>query len=112
MLTHISKENNNMTVTVEGELNTITTPQLAKAVEQLQDVSMLIFDLAKVRYVSSAGLRLFLNCQRTMMAAGGDMLIRNCNEFVMETFESVGYNRIMKVEAESGTNKADARQKQ
>lgn len=91
-----------MTVIVEGEINTITAPQLAQTVEDLQDVSMLIFDLKATRYVSSAGLRLFLSCQRTMKESGGDMLIRNCNEFVMETLVSVGYDRIMKIEAEGG----------
>ena len=91
-----------MTVIVEGEINTITAPQLAQTVEDLRDVTMLIFDLQATRYVSSAGLRLFLSCQRTMTEAGGDMLIRNYNEFVMETLVSVGYDRIMKIEGEGG----------
>ena len=98
MQAHISTENNVMTVTVEGEINTITTPQLAKMIEYPQTVSKLIFDLSKVRYVSSAGLRLFLNCQRTMTASHGEMIIRGCNEFVAETFASVGYDRIMRLE--------------
>lgn len=87
-----------MTVTVDGEVNTLTTPELAKAVENLSGISQLIFDLDQVPYVSSAGLRLFLNCQRIMTESEGDMLIRNCNDFVMEIFASVGYDRIMKVQ--------------
>ena len=87
-----------MTVAVTGEINTVTTPQLAKAVEDLSGVTKLIFDLDQVRYVSSAGLRLFLSCKRTMEAANGDMLIRNCDEFVAETFTIVGYHRLMRIE--------------
>ena len=87
-----------MTVTVEGEINTLTTPELAKYVADLTGVTKLIFDVDQVPYVSSAGLRLFLACQRTMTARKGDMLIRNCNEFMAEIFESVGYDRIMKLE--------------
>ena len=90
--------NSVMTVAVDGEINTLTTPALAEKVADLSGVKSLIFDLDQVPYVSSAGLRLFLACQRTMNASGGDMLIRNCNEFMLEIFESVGYDRIMKLE--------------
>ena len=98
MNTNITVENSVMTVAVDGEINTITAPQLAKEVENLDGVTSLVFDLELVPYVSSAGLRLFLSCQRKMSAAGGDMLIRGCNDFMMEIFEGVGYHRIMKLE--------------
>ena len=112
MQAHIFYENNCMTVAVEGEINTITTPQLTDMIGPLDGVQKLIFDMTKVRYVSSAGLRLVLSSQRTMKASGGEMLVRNCSQFVMETFVSVGYDRIIKLETESGTKKADARPKQ
>lgn len=86
-----------MTVTVDGEINTLTAPTLADCVSDLSGVNQLIFDLDKVPYVSSAGLRVFLSCQRTMNAAKGSMLIKNVNEFMTEIFESVGYDRIMKL---------------
>lgn len=87
-----------MTVTIEGEINTLTAPSLGEAVADLTGISQLIFDLDLVPYVSSAGLRLFLSCQRTLNASGGDMVIKNCNSFMYEIFEGVGYDRIMKVE--------------
>ena len=98
MYTNITVENSVMTVAVDGEINTNTAPQLAKEVENLDGISSLIFDLALVPYVSSAGLRLFLTCQRKMSACGGDLIIRNCNDFMMEIFEGVGYHRILKIE--------------
>lgn len=87
-----------LTVAVEGEINTITAPQVAACVEDLSSAWKLVFDLDQVRYVSSAGLRLFLTCQRTMSEKGGDMEIINCNDFLMEIMQSVGYDRIMKLE--------------
>lgn len=98
MKTEINVNNGVMTVAVTGEINTVTTPQLMKDVGDLDGVTELIFDLDNVRYVSSAGLRMFLNCQRTMDGVNGSMVIKNCDEFVAETFTSVGYHRIMKVE--------------
>lgn len=97
-----------MTVTVDGEINTLTAPELAKTVMNLTGVSFLVFDLDRVPYVSSAGLRVFLDCQRRMQDSGGDMKIRNCSEFVIEIFESVGYHQIMKVEKKIPTGETDA----
>ena len=91
-------ENSVMTVFVDGEINTLTTPELATHLSELQGLSLLILDLERVPYVSSAGLRLFLSCLRTLKAAGGDLHIRNCNPFVMEIFQSVGYERILHLE--------------
>lgn len=93
-----------LTVTVDGEINTLTTPILSKEVEDLSGIRKLIFELEKVPYVSSAGLRLFLSCQRTMNATHGDMRILNCNEFLTEIFVSVGYDRIMKLERTNQAN--------
>lgn len=100
--------NDIMTVSVDGEINTITTPELAKSVEDLSGIKHLIFDLDKVPYVSSAGLRLFLSCQRTMLACGGEMLIKNCNYLMAEIFESVGYDRIMHIEKKEGPDETNA----
>ena len=99
MKVDVKKQNGIMNVAVTGEINTVTTPQLMKEVDNLGGITKLVFDLDNVRYVSSAGLRLFLNCQRTMTEAGGEMMIVNCDEFVIETFVSVGYHRIINVKA-------------
>ncbi len=92
-----------MTVTVEGEINTLTTPELAKYVNDLSNVSTLVFDMENVPYVSSAGLRMFIACLKTLNASGGDMLLKNCDEFVAEIFESVGYDKIINIEKKNGT---------
>lgn len=108
MRADISIVNECMTIAVEGEINTITTPELSEMIQDLHGAKHLIFDLKQVRYVSSAGLRLFLGCLRTMKAAGGSMKIINLGEFVMETFTSVGYDRIMDLSTESGKNESNA----
>ena len=86
-----------LTVAVAGVINELTTADLTEAVRDLTGIRQLVFDLTRVRYVSSVGLRLFLLCQRTMNAMHGEMEIRGCNEFVLETFECVGFDRIMKL---------------
>ena len=98
MKAFVKKDSDLMVVRVEGEVNTLTTPDLAKEVEDLSGVKSLVFDLDLVDYVSSAGLRLFLACQRAMNEVDGTMLITNCNYLMYEIFESVGYNKIMNIE--------------
>lgn len=98
MKASVSVENGIMTVRVDGEINTLTTPELTKSVADLSGIEKLIFDFDRVPYVSSAGLRLLLSCQRTMNASGGKMVITNCNYLLAEIFESVGYDRIMAIE--------------
>ena len=91
------RENGVFTVAPEGEVNTTTTPELAKAVEDLTGVEELVFDMEKVPFISSACLRVLLSCQRSMNACKGKMRIINANDFVREIFESVGYDRIMSI---------------
>ena len=43
-----------LTIAVEGRLDTTTSPALTKAVEEsIEDVKELVFDFAKLEYISS-----------------------------------------------------------
>ena len=92
-------ENETKTIFVEGEINTLTAPQLAEAAADLEGIKTLIFDLDGLSYTSSAGLRIFLASNLTMVKNGGEMSIRNCNPMLMEIFTSVGYDNIFSVQA-------------
>ena len=56
-----------------------------------------MFDLAKLEYISSAGLRVLLAMQK-LMNRQGVMLLRNVNEAVMEVFEVTGFSDILSIE--------------
>ncbi len=112
MEARITRQDGVMNVVVEGEINTLTAPSLAEKLADLGGVSQLIFELERVPYVSSAGLRLFLACQRAMNASGGDMRLRGCSGFMREIFESVGYDRIMKLEPTEAAGGEDAETEQ
>ncbi|MCQ2451490.1 MAG: STAS domain-containing protein [Clostridia bacterium] len=96
----ISKELNgqSLSVALDGRLDTSTAPSLEAFLgEELGDATELIFDLAKLEYISSAGLRVLLSAQKTMNAKGS-MIVRNCNETVMEVFEITGFSDILTIE--------------
>lgn len=87
-----------LTVKLEGRLDTTTAPRLEAVVDgTADDVEALIFDLAELEYVSSAGLRVFLKAQKRMSAHGSMKLI-HVNETIMEVFDITGFVDILTIE--------------
>ena len=74
-----------------GRVDTITSPELEAAVV-LDGVEELVFDLAQVDYISSAGLRVLLSAQKKM--AGKSMKIANSKPAVKEVFDITGFSDI------------------
>ncbi|MBQ6334995.1 MAG: STAS domain-containing protein [Erysipelotrichaceae bacterium] len=83
---------------LSGRLDTITSPQLEEELKELpENISELTLDLKDLEYVSSAGLRVFLNAQKTM-SAKGQMALCNVNEEIMEVLEMTGFTEILTIE--------------
>ena len=77
-------------IIVEGSVDTNTAPKLNKVVdEELHDVEKLIFDLEKVPYISSAGLRVLLLAVKKM-GKRESVVLRNVGDVVLETLEITG----------------------
>lgn len=85
-------------VKVAGRLDTMTSPELEKELSgQLAGVEELIFDLADLEYVSSAGLRVIL-ANYKLMSKQGSMIVRNVSDEIMEVFELTGFTDILNIE--------------
>ena len=96
----ITKKQNasSLTIELEGRLDTTTAPELEKALtEALDGVETLIIDLAKLEYISSAGLRVLLSAQKRMMKQG-EMKVIHVNDAIMEIFEVTGFSDILTIE--------------
>ena len=84
-----------LTVALEGRLDTTTAPKLE---EELRDgITRLVFDVEKLEYISSAGLRVLLAMQK-LMNQQGEMVLQNVNEAVTETLEVTGFSDILSIE--------------
>lgn len=91
-------EGSTLTISIEGRLDTMTSPQLEAELKQSIDgVQKLIFDFSRVEYVSSAGLRVLLAAQKTMNRQGSMKLIGVSDE-IMEVFEITGFSDILTLE--------------
>ena len=87
-----------LTVALEGRLDTTTAPKLEEELRGSVDgITRLVFDVEKLEYISSAGLRVLLAMQKLMNRQGA-MLLRNVNEAVMEVFEVTGFSGILRIE--------------
>ena len=88
----IKKEKNGATlrIALTGRLDTLTSPQLEQEL-RLEGVTELVFDLARLEYISSAGLRVMLTAQKTMMAQG-EMALENVAPVVREVFDMTGFS--------------------
>ena len=94
----VSNEGAEYTITLEGRLDTITSPDLeAKVNEAVGDANKLILDLAKLEYISSAGLRVLLGALQAMEGKG-DMVVRNLTQSVSEVFDLTGFSNLFNIE--------------
>ncbi len=80
-----------LTVELGGSLDTVTAPQLEKELNaELDDeVKDLIFDLANLTFISSAGLRVFAATRKTLKQRGEQVSFVHLQPQIREVFEIV-----------------------
>lgn len=98
MIINAQKNNEQVVLSIEGRLDTVTAPDLEKEINALPtDVKELVLDMAKLEYLSSAGLRVILSAQKKMSKVGKMKLVSVC-ETIMEVFEITGFVDILTIE--------------
>ncbi len=87
-----------LTIALDGRLDTTTAPQLDDELKTaLAGVTKLDFDLSKLEYISSAGLRVLLSAQKAMNKQG-EMVVKNVSDEIKEIFEVTGFVDILTIE--------------
>ncbi len=87
-----------LTVYLEGRLDTTTAPQLEESMkESINGVTELVMDFEKLEYISSAGLRVLLSCQK-IMSKQGSMKVIHVSDLIKEIFEVTGFIDILTIE--------------
>jgi anti-sigma B factor antagonist len=78
-----------VTVTLTGSLDTATAPELERQLVPVLagGVKDLVFDLAQLKFISSAGLRVFSNARKTLKERGGQASFVNMQSQIAEVFE-------------------------
>ena len=93
-----NRDGNKLDVIIDGKLDTASAPQLEALVNnELEGVEILVLDLAKLKYTSSAGLRTILLAQKTMNKQG-KMILKHVGEDVLDVFDMTGLTDLLTIE--------------
>jgi anti-anti-sigma factor len=78
-----------ITVKLKGSLDTATAPELAEQLAPVLARSMkdIVFDLAELTFISSAGLRVFASTRKMLKERGGQTSFVNMQPQIQEVFE-------------------------
>jgi anti-anti-sigma factor len=90
----IRKENDNqVTLILDGRLDTSVTPQTEKEVEPLFDFKNceIIIDCSRLEYISSSGLRLLMAVNQRCRANSCSLYIKGLKENVLDVFTTTGF---------------------
>ena len=92
---NIEKDDSRVVMKIEGRIDTVTAPELEKAINnEGETLQFLVLDFKAVNYISSAGLRVLLTAQKKMNTQGSMELI-NVSEEVMDIFEMTGFTDVL-----------------
>ena len=100
MKVNIQQNEKEVVVFLRGELDTIATTQMNDELNRVTDLTnqKLIIDCKDLEYISSSGLRFFMQLKRNSEQRGGSIQLRNLNEDVQEIFRLSGFHHIFDIE--------------
>ena len=80
------------TLALEGRLDTHTAPELDVVLDRLlaqKGIARMVFDLGKLDYLSSAGIRCFIRARKAIEPSGGKVAIVNPQPAVQKVLDIV-----------------------
>ena len=95
----ITQQENKTIVVLNGKIDTSNADQFQQDVAPLMEGENpdIEIDCTDMSYTSSQGLRIFLMLQKSVMARGGKMVMRNMNPQVKEVFDITGFSNIITI---------------
>ena len=95
-------ENNVLEIKLIDRLDTTTAPALEEVIKESfnKEFNELIFNFEKLDYLSSAGLRVMLSCQKKINELNRKMKVINVIDEIKEVFAITGFTDIIKIEEE------------
>lgn len=95
----IKKENGIITVFPEGMINTNTAGEFRERLNEIpDDAPKVIVNMEKLKYISSAGLRVILGLQNRMEKGGGELIFTHVNTVIKEVFDDTGFSDFLTIE--------------
>jgi anti-sigma B factor antagonist len=100
MKIEIARHSTHAVVTFEGAIDGKTAPEAQAAIAPaLGEFSVLVLDLSRVHYMSSAGLRVLLLLHRQLTAKKGKAILVGLNDSLAETMRITGFLQFFETQA-------------
>lgn len=96
MKINIQRNGDKVVVALNGELDTVTTAQMGEELNRIIEMAsnQLIIDCKDLEYISSSGLRFFMQLKRHSEQQNGTVTLINMNQDVKEVFRISGFHHI------------------
>ena len=87
------KQDNQITLKLDGWLDTLAAPDLGAVVDGINAADALVLDFEKVEYISSSGLRQVVACHRKAKELNADFSIIHVGTETMSIFQLTGLDK-------------------
>lgn len=97
MLYTKEENNGNIVFKLEGWLDTLSSPELGKAFEEIKEAKSIVLDFDKVEYMASAGLRQVVSCFKIAKELGASFKVINAGKETMAIFKLTEINKKIEI---------------
>ena len=87
------KQDDQITLQLDGWLDTLSSPELGAAVDGITAASAIILDFDKVEYIASSGVRQVVACHRKAKELGATFSVVNVGMETMSIFQLTGLDK-------------------
>ena len=87
------KQDDQITLQLDGWLDTLSSPELGAAVDGITAASAIILDFDKVEYIASSGVRQVVACHRKAKELGAKFSVVNVGTETMSIFQLTGIDK-------------------
>ena len=99
MQVNTTKNNGELLIDVEGRIDTNSAPQLEEELSALDEaIKKVIFDLEKVAYISSSGLRVIISALKKTRKQNAEVIVRKPQPMVLDIIEATGIDEMVTIE--------------
>ena len=99
MQVNTTKNNGELLIDVEGRIDTNSAPQLEEELSTLDEaIKKVIFDLEKVAYISSSGLRVIISALKKTRKQNAEVIVRKPQPMVLDIIEATGIDEMVTIE--------------
>ena len=93
------KNEKEITLQLDGWLDTLSSPVLAAEVEKISEASAIILDFENVEYIASSGLRQVVATHRKARELGAEFYVINVCPEIMSIFSLTGLEKKLNIKA-------------